>query len=421
MKLASVCYWSVLLTIASSAMAQQVSPQSSAPCSGATARICPILNWPQFHFDSAHTGFNPNETILSPANVGNLVLDWKYQAPPYFDRFPSSPDVVGGAVYFGGEGWGNVYSVDAQTGQTRWIWANNGSEAPSTAVAYGKVYAADYDRETIEVLDAGNGHLLGRWGYDTPAALSVADGAIYVASFHIGNYHTGNVYAMDANTGEIFWNRFMQSGVVTSPAVANGKVYVEFTTTTGAKAQVSLCAMDASSGTILWQFAPQGVSGYFPPAVSNDVVYAGASIDGQGYIYAVDAVTGGMLWRSQLPVGGSSQLTTPAVANGVVYLGFADDNDDSYGYMYGFDAHTGALLWNFNAAGGIYSSAAVANGVVYFGSDDMNVYALDAGTGALLWNYTTGGQVASSPAVVNGIVYIGSDDMYMYAFHLPPQ
>ena len=35
------------------------------------------------------------------------------------------------------------------------------------------------------------------------------------------------------------------------------------------------------------------------------------------------------------------------------------------------------------------SSPAVANGVVYVGSDDGNVYALNAATGAELWSYTT--------------------------------
>jgi hypothetical protein len=34
-----------------------------------------------------------------------------------------------------------------------------------------------------------------------------------------------------------------------------------------------------------------------------------------------------------------------------------------------------------------------ANGVVYVGSDDNNVYALNASTGALLWSYTTGSWV----------------------------
>ncbi|HXY88918.1 MAG TPA: PQQ-binding-like beta-propeller repeat protein [Candidatus Acidoferrales bacterium] len=49
----------------------------------------------------------------------------------------------------------------------------------------------------------------------------------------------------------------------------------------------------------------------------------------------------------------------------------------------------------------------VANGVVYIGSADHNVYALDADTGAKVWSYTTGDLMASSPVVVNGVVYVG--------------
>jgi outer membrane protein assembly factor BamB len=60
----------------------------------------------------------------------------------------------------------------------------------------------------------------------------------------------------------------------------------------------------------------------------------------------------------------------------------------------------------------------VANGVVYVGSDDENVYALNASTGALLWSYKTRGYVESSPAVANGRVYVGSDDTKIYAFGL---
>ena len=50
----------------------------------------------------------------------------------------------------------------------------------------------------------------------------------------------------------------------------------------------------------------------------------------------------------------------------------------------------------------------MANGVVYVGSDDHNVYALNASTGAKLWSFTTGDYVDSSPAVANGVVYVGS-------------
>jgi outer membrane protein assembly factor BamB len=46
------------------------------------------------------------------------------------------------------------------------------------------------------------------------------------------------------------------------------------------------------------------------------------------------------------------------------------------------------------------------------------VYALNARTGAKLWSYTTGGAVDSPPAVANGMVYVGSDDGKVYAFGL---
>ena len=36
----------------------------------------------------------------------------------------------------------------------------------------------------------------------------------------------------------------------------------------------------------------------------------------------------------------------------------------------------------------------------------------------LHWQYTTGGQVNSSPAVANGVVYVGSNDGKLYVFGL---
>jgi outer membrane protein assembly factor BamB len=66
----------------------------------------------------------------------------------------------------------------------------------------------------------------------------------------------------------------------------------------------------------------------------------------------------------------------------------------------------------------------VANGVVYVGSFDHNVYAFPASCGSgnaictPLWQGTTGAAIESSPAVVNGVVYAGSDDGNLYAFDL---
>ena len=50
---------------------------------------------------------------------------------------------------------------------------------------------------------------------------------------------------------------------------------------------------------------------------------------------------------------------------------------------------TGAKLWSYpTGAGGFL--ARVANGVVYVGSCDDNLYALDASTGTQRWVYSAG-------------------------------
>ena len=44
------------------------------------------------------------------------------------------------------------------------------------------------------------------------------------------------------------------------------------------------------------------------------------------------------------------------------------------------------------------------------------MYALNDSTGIPIWSYTTGNGVESSPAVANGVVYVGSWDHNVYAF-----
>ncbi len=73
------------------------------------------------------------------------------------------------------------------------------------------------------------------------------------------------------------------------------------------------------------------------------------------------------------------------------------------------------ILWKFKTDDAIYSSPAVSNGVVYIGSEDSYIYALEGSNGSLIWKYETDGAIYSSPAVYEGKVYIISADGYMYA------
>src|SRR3989442_1281960 len=74
--------------------------------------------------------------------------------------------------------------------------------------------------------------------------------------------------------------------------------------------------------------------------------------------------------------------------------------------------------WSASTAAYINSSPAVANGIVYIGSNDKLMYALDAKTGKILWAHNANDGVGSSPAVANGIGYIWLSDTKLYAFHV---
>ncbi len=109
--------------------------------------------------------------------------------------------------------------------------------------------------------------------------------------------------------------------------------------------------------------------------------------------------------------------SSPAVANGKVYFGSGDGN------IYAADAQTGVLQWKFTTKDVVHASPAVVGNTVYVGSWDSYLYAIDADSGLEKWAFKSGDDPAihnqvgfqSSPAVVDGTVYVGCRDAHVYA------
>jgi outer membrane protein assembly factor BamB len=98
--------------------------------------------------------------------------------------------------------------------------------------------------------------------------------------------------------------------------------------------------------------------------------------------------------------------TSPALADGLVYF-------SSNAYFYALDGQTGLERWKLPLADSA-SSPAVVDGVLYFSSGNEMV-ALDSQTGQPKWKVSPGGHgLCGSPTVVGGVVYINSKD-YLYA------
>lgn len=107
---------------------------------------------------------------------------------------------------------------------------------------------------------------------------------------------------------------------------------------------------------------------------------------------------------------GAAVYSSPAIAEGTVYFGSRDHR------LYAVDATTGAKRWEYETGSWVESSPVVVGGIVYFGSNDGKLYAVRADTGEKLWEFMTGYPVRSSPAVANNkVVYFGADDYSVYA------
>ncbi len=71
--------------------------------------------------------------------------------------------------------------------------------------------------------------------------------------------------------------------------------------------------------------------------------------------------------------------------------------------------------WTFRCEDEVRSSPRVADGVLYIGSYDHNLYALDAERGTFIWKFPTQAGIASTPVIYQNQAMIGSDDGHLYA------
>lgn len=223
------------------------------------------------------------------------------------------------------------------------------------------------------------------WNRTSGTSPAVADGKVYVGS----RYDDRNVYCLDATTGALLWSYRTGGGVHTTPAVVDGKVYV------GSYDDKVYCLL-ASTGSFVWSYTAGSSLSFSSPVVVDGRLYVGC----EDYkIYCLNAGNGALIWNYTTA---HNVRSTPAVVDGRVYVGGYDTN------VYCLNASTGSLLWIYKTAGSVNSSPAVVNGRVYVGSRDHKIYCLNAATGAFIWSYTTSWDIDSSPAVAYGRVYIGT-------------
>jgi outer membrane protein assembly factor BamB len=178
-------------------------------------------------------------------------------------------------------------------------------------------------------------------------------------------------------------------------------------------------AWDPSSGQIRWTVdrANGPISG---PAIDPSLgaggilVFTEGDRPGKSALVGLDLVTQERLWS--LPLGDLVR-GMPTLADGRVYVGARDAN------VYAADAATGKLLWKVKTAGAVDATPAAAEGRVFVVSEvetvgDVTLTALDGSTGRLQWSFDQPRPALgpTSATVAGGVVYVGFGDPVVRAF-----
>jgi len=283
------------------------------------------------------------------------------QMPDPFDVFLSSPALWEGLLILG-SGDGHVYALEGTTGALKWKFRTGNVVHASPAVAEGVVYVGSWDRN-LYALDARTGAKL--WAFQTgedpelhnqegiAGSAAVMEGTVFFGC------RDGHFYAVDAATGTLRWRHDNHKGwVIASPAVQGDLVC--FPTSDGTRFKV----LDKATGALRFERDNKVVS-FSSPALVNGVAFFGSS---DGILHAVDVKTGQL--KAQFQTDGhklhrATYLDAEGRLNGrALYPDFTLD-----GMVLGLD--------RMFRLGSILSSPAVADGVLYVGTADGQVLALN--------------------------------------------
>jgi outer membrane protein assembly factor BamB len=234
--------------------------------------------------------------------------------------------------------------------------------------------------------------------YGTPAA---SEGLVYVGGYN------GRVYAVSSISGELEWTYPREGNIqpiVSGMVVALGRVYF------GSGGEVF--ALDAVTGDEVWK-AQVGDKVWSTPAIAGDTLYVG-SFDRK--LYALDVATGEQKWASFATRG--AIVSSPVINSNVIYVGSLDR------HIYAVDAVTGEQVWQYpaeaddvNKSGNwFWANLVLHNNTIYAGNLDGKVYILDAGTGSLkVAPVDLNSPISSSPVLVDGTVIIATEEGKVYS------
>lgn len=352
-------------------------------------------------------GWSKGSGVEDPTEGGR---NWAFQ-----DNVTSifcSPAAVGDYLYFasaemgnvfgGTDGTGNLFCLNAKTGEKIWTDQLSNYRATYSSPAVSGKYLVcgeglHYCKDArVVCLDSTNGKTL--WEYRTKSHVEssacIYDGKAYIGAGDDGMY----CIALEPNpdgTPNIKWHLDGKEypDCEASPVALDGKVYMGL----GLGGQGILC-LDAETGKKIWHLKTD-YPVFGSPSISGDKLFVGM---GTGNM----VMTAEQAWSVKKMKLVEKGVSDEEIAKQAKQAG-------PVGEVWCIDLKAKKKAWSYKVGRGVLGAVAVGKDRVFFGSRDAHLYCLSF-DGKLIGKWNAQSAMVTSPTLAKDHVYVATTTGMVY-------
>ena len=337
---------------------------SSSIGAGGTKRM-PLTSAPIMADDKVFTMNNDAEIVTFDANNGKKL--WERDILK-----PSEDEVVigGGLAFSGGQlfatnGFNEVIALDPKNGSILWRADTKTPIRAAPSAMPGRVIVTTMANETIALNSKTGERLWSHRGLSSDAGLLGASTPALTRDAVITAYSSGEIYALQIDTGLELWSTNLSSlsrvsgqssisDIQALPVVADGVVYA-------ASSKNRMHAIDIRTGQTKWQVA---LGTKTTPWISGNRLFV---VDAQGTLVSLDNESGNALWQTDLEqFDGDNRIrwVGPILTNNQLLI------IGSHGEAQAYNPKDGSLLNTWDIDDDVMLAPALAQETLYLLSDN---------------------------------------------------
>lgn len=285
-------------------------------------------------------------------------------------------------------------------------------------LAYDKIFSASRDGDVI-AFDQATGKQVWqadlsdinkeRGFFDSRKSAQLAGGLTTGLNKVFIGSENGEIFALDADTGELVWQGRVKGEIINKPAVDSGILVVN-------SASGILKAFNATSGEELWQIE-QDVPALTLRGMSEPVIASGGVLVGQANgdvsVYLLDKGQQG--WSTAVgEATGTTELERVVdVDSAPVVFGDKIYSVASRGNLVSIELRSGKILWKRQYSS--YRQLSISGNSIFLTNNKGHVYSINRNDGLEQWsNLTMSNRGVTGPVVYGKYIVVGDYDGYLH-------